>query len=132
MELTVRSVIDNNDGNEPEISITTVTADVKERADTLYLRYKEESEGGSVRTFITAGTEGIRLSRSGSIEWDVSFIPNEVSRTVYRIPPYAFDATVRTETARWTRLGSGHIIEFKYSMNIGGAEKAVKMKMTLK
>ncbi len=137
MELTVHSVIDNLDEHgladgEPEINIVTLDADVRESGGTLYLRYKEEAEGALTRTVITAGESGIRLSKSGAVVWDVIFSSGEVSHTVYKIPPYAFDAEVRTSRAEWVRSDNGHVLRLVYSMNIGGAEKSVKMKLTVK
>ncbi len=132
MKLTIHSTIDNKDGGEPEISITTHEADVRISADTLYVRYKEESEGASVKTLITATQSGIRLSKRGAVEWDVIFSSGETSATVYKIPPYAFDAEVITDTAAWTENNGVHTVRLVYSMNIGGADKDIRMKMTLK
>ncbi|MBQ7362840.1 MAG: DUF1934 domain-containing protein [Clostridia bacterium] len=137
MKLTIHSVIDNlNDSGlpdgEPEINIVTLDADVKVNGGTLYLRYTEEAEGAVTRTLITAHESGIRLSKRGAVEWETNFIAGEESRTLYKIPPYTFDADIRTSRAEWTTQGDGHILRLIYSMNIGGAEKSVKIKMTLK
>ena len=136
MKITIHSVIENTEGgrkiDEPEINIVTLDAEVKESGNTLFVRYKEESDGAVCRTLITASESGIRLSKTGSIEWEVFFTPGETAMTLYKIPPYSFDAEVTTKRAELSRTEGGYLIRLIYTMNIGGAEKSVTMKLTLK
>ena len=136
MKITIHSVIDEIEGGitvgDPEINIITLDADVRENGETLYVRYREESEAGTIQTVLTASPDGIRLSKKGATEWDVIFVSGESSDTVYRIPPYAFDAHISVQRAEKTKTADGYVIRLIYLMNIGGADKSVKMKMTLK
>lgn len=136
MKITVHSVIENREGgisvDEPEINIVTLDADVKKSDRTLFIRYKEEADGAHCRTLITATESGIRLSKSGAIEWDVIFTPGETVKTLYKIPPYSFDAEVTTKRAELSHTDNGYVIRLIYTMNIGGADKSVTVKMTVK
>ena len=136
MKITVHSVIENVENgvsaDEPEINIVTLDADVKESGETLFVRYKEEADGARCRTLITATESGVRLSKTGAIEWDVIFSAGDTVKTVYKIPPYSFDAEVSTKRAELTRTADGYLIRLVYRMNIGGADKSVNMKMTIK
>lgn len=138
MEITIHSVIENLDpsglpADEPEISITTLPVRLTVGDSGLVISYTEEQERTEIRTVITAEPDGsVRLERSGGVEWCVRFKTGEESSTLYSIPPYTFDCTVRTKRADVERDGNAVKIRLIYSMNIGGGEKEVKMRITVK
>ena len=131
----VHSVIDNLDDaglpeGAPEISETVSDGFLKIDGDTLYITYKEDSEGGRIISDITVSQEGVHLLRRGAIEFDVTFIEGKSVNTVYSIPPYSFDATVRTSRIRSEMTKAGGSVRIHYSMNVGGQEKSVRLKIT--
>ena len=131
----VHSVIDNLDDaglpeGAPEISETLSDGFLKIAEDTLYITYKEESEGGRIISDITVDREGVHLVRRGAIEFDVTFSEGKTVNTIYSIPPYSFDATVRTARIRSDITKAGGSLRIHYSMNVGGQEKAVRLKIT--
>ena len=135
-KITVHSVIDNLDENglavdEPEISITTHTGTVKNDGGILHLAYTETTDGGNVECHITIYPDGgVSLSRRGAIVSDILFCEGEECHTVYAIPPYKFDMTVYTRRIRSDMKEEGGVLRLNYSMNIGGQEKKVAMKIT--
>ena len=73
----------------------------------------------------------VSLSRRGAIVSDILFKEGEECRTVYAIPPYKFDMTVKTRRVRNELNAEGGILRLLYSMNVGGQEKTVRMKITV-
>lgn len=136
-EYTVHSVIDNlnevglPDG-EPEISITTVKGFLKRTDDALLITYSEQTDGGKVLTDIEISGDSVSLKRRGSVVFDVTFREGETVSTVYSVPPYSFDCTVRTRRIRNSITKDGGELTLLYSMNIGGQEKNVRMKISAK
>ena len=136
-KITVHSVIENLDDHgtmvdEPEISITTVTGSIKDDDGILHLAYTEDTEGGSVQCYIAVYPDGkVSLSRRGAIVSDILFGEGEECHTIYSIPPYKFDMTVKTRRVRNDLCADGGILRLLYSMNVGGQEKTVRMKITV-
>lgn len=133
----VHSVIENLDDaglaeGEPEISITSMDGFLKLDGDAAYITYKEESEGGRIISDITLTGGSCHLVRRGAVEFDVTFIEGRTEKTVYSVPPYSFDAEVRTKRIRNSISKTGGELSILYSMNIGGQEKAVRLKITAK
>ena len=137
MEITVHSVIDNlNDSElpdgEPEINIITLPCSIEASAGGARVSYREEGEGGAVDVSIEQLEDGaVMLRRRGAVEWDVAFREGETVRTLYRVPPYSFDATVYTKKIRIS-AEPNLVIQLIYSMDIGGQKKNVRMKITVK
>lgn len=140
-DFTIHSVIDNLDENgipdgEPEISITTergfLKAEPQESGDKLYISYNEEGEGGKTHTeLVIAGAE-VRLSRRGSADYDLIFKEGESCTTVYTVSPYSFDMRVNCKRVRNSLTRDGGVIQIIYDMNVGGADKSCRMKITAK
>ena len=136
-KITVHSVIENLDEggiapDEPEISITTVTGSIKDDGGILHLAFAESVEGGSVECHIAIYPDGkVSLSRRGAIVSDILFGEGEECHTIYAIPPYKFDMTVYTRRVRNELSAEGGILRLLYSMNVGGQEKTVRMKITV-
>ena len=135
--LTVNSVIDNltYDGipdGDPEINIFTADGIFNfrdEKAEMLYVETGEDSK--TVCTLYTSGSEVI-LSRRGSVECALTFSEGETTKTIYRVPPYSFDMTVETLKIRNSLSDMGGELQLIYMMNIGGQDKKVRMKITVK
>lgn len=136
-EITVNSVIDNlsDDGfteGEPEITILSSKATVKTEGDKTEITYTEESDGNKTLCTLTLDSGRVLLSRRGAVECDFSFTEGESCSCIYKVPPYAFDMTVHTLKIR-TSAGEG-VFELRliYLMNIGGQNKKVRMKISVK
>ena len=135
LEYTVHSVIENLDDNgliegEPEVNLTTVDGFLKSNGESLFITYQEMSEGGRILTDITVSDGEVKLSRRGAVMFDATFREGEEMTTVYSIPPYSFDATIKAKRIRSELTKDGGILRLHYGMNIGGQEKAVRMKIS--
>lgn len=135
LEYTVHSVIENLDDNgviegEPEVNLITVDGFLKSDGESLFITYAEMSEGGKILTDMTISEGEVKLSRRGAVMLDATFREGESVKTVYSIPPYSFDATLSTKKIRSEITKDGGTLRLHYGMNIGGQEKAVRMKIT--
>ena len=135
LEYTVHSVIENLDDNgavdgEPEVNLITVDGFLKSDGESLLITYAEMSEGGRILTDMTVSEGEVKLARRGAVMFDATFREGESMTTVYSIPPYSFDATLTTKKIRSELTKDGGVLRLHYGMNIGGQEKAVRMKIT--
>ena len=134
-KITVESVIEDLDPS----GITESSERCKGEYDAFFktedglftLSYREESEGGRVDTDITVCDDLITVSRTGAIESVFRFAEGMSERSVYKMPPYEFDAEITTVKIRnnLTRVG-GELVIF-YDMAIGGAKRRVRMRVTV-
>ncbi len=138
---TVHSVIDNLDDvgmpdGEPEISITTQVGFLKVEdmggTDRLYISYNENTDGERAHTELVVDGGRVKLSRRGSSNYDLDFAEGEECSTIYSVPPYSFDMTVFCKKIRNNLSRDGGYIQIFYSMSVGGADKACRMKITAK
>ena len=132
---TVHSVIENLDDKglvegEPEVTIVTVDGFMKSDGEKIYITYTETSEGGRILTDMTVSEDEVKLTRRGAVMFDATFREGKTESTVYSIPPYSFDTTLTTKKIRSEITKDGGILRLHYAMNVGGQEKAVRMKIT--
>ena len=73
----------------------------------------------------------VRVVRHGALESELVFREGESTESVYAVGPYKFDATVKTRRIRNTITELGGTLTLYYDMNVGGAEKSVRMRITL-
>jgi len=135
VSITVRSVIDNlEDGlavGDPEITVITSSGSLA-AADGIYiLKYSEKGEDSVTDCVLTVRAEGVSLSRRGAVVCDILFEEGEVCRTLYSVPPYKFDMTVKTRRIRSSLTDKGGELQLIYSMNIGGQDKDVRMRIAV-
>lgn len=140
-EFTVHSVIDNLEGGmpdgEPEINITTLEGFLKlerrDEGDVYYITYGEKDEyGGRTVTDIKIDGARVELSRRGAMDYNIVFEEGKSYSGIYAIPPYKFDMTVLTKKIRKNLSRTGGELQLIYSMNVGGGEKACRMKISVK
>ena len=93
------------------------------------ITYTEKSEGGEIRSEIICTDGQVSVIRSGAIESQLCFIEGEVHKSVYSIPPYRFDASVKAKRVRVNISENGGSIDLLYNMTVGGAEKSARMKI---
>ena len=135
--LTVNSVIDNlsdaglPDG-EPEINIFTTDGTVSVFDGGYLLRFTEEQDGGVAHTSLYVAPTRVRLVKEGAITSEMQFSEGEIFNTLYCVGPYSFDMTVRTKKIRNSLTEVGGELQLIYSMNVGGQEKNVRMKISAK
>ena len=129
-KFTVSSVIENGDGEPSEKSESEVFGTLKISEDSYGISYTEEGEGVSVKTFITVNADGVRVKRLGGIESDMQFKVGVAHASLYKIPPYSFDAEVTCEKICSDMRDSVGSLYILYTLKIGGAEKRVEMKIT--
>ena len=93
----------------------------------LVLSYCDVDEGGRTVTDITVGAECITVSRRGGIESDFRFAEGLAEHSVYKMPPYEFDAEIRTVKIRNNLTRAGGSLSIFYDMTIGGVKRRVRM-----
>lgn len=131
VSITVSSVIDNTENGLPvgeqEKTLITAAGSLTCEDGTLTLKYAEEAEGQRTDCTLIYRDGGVILSRRGSVVVDLVFEEGEDCNTVYSVPPYRFDMTVRTKKIRATLTENGGELQLIYDMNIGGQDKRVRM-----
>ena len=141
-DFTVHSVIDNlDDGGlptgEPEINIVAASGFLKlsrtEDGEIFNIMYSESDEDGA-RTVTDITVEGgkVLLSRHGGVDYTISFSEGEEYEGIYSVPPYSFDMKVFTKRVRSSLSREGGELQMIYSMEVGGAEKSCRMKISVK
>ena len=137
LSITVNSVIDNlsdaglPDG-EPEINIFTTDGTLALIDGGYLITFTEEQDGGSATTNLYVYEGGVRLVKSGAITSEMRFSEGEEWSTLYCVGPYSFDMTVRTKKIRNSVTECGGDLQLIYTMNVGGQEKNVRMKISSK
>ena len=137
LTLTVNSVIDNLDDaglpdGDPEINIFTTVGDLTVSDKGMKLSFTEDCEGQKTVTTLFVINDKVTLGKRGAIESDITFHEGEIYKTVYKVGPYAFDMTVDTKRIRCNMTRLGGELQLIYSMNVGGQDKNVRMKITAK
>lgn len=94
------------------------------------LTYKERTEGGDVRCEITVTDGEVRVSRRGAISSDMKFSEGVTERSVYRIPPHAFDMEIFCKRAKIQTKGREGRVDLLYSMTLGGESRSARMRIT--
>ena len=110
-ELTCRAVLDACDGG-------------------VHLFYTSEENGQKTDTDVYIFPDSARVIRHGAIESDFLFEEKKSTKSLYKIPPYAFDAEIYTKRIRKSEAGGAKELTVIYDMTVGAAKKSVKMKIT--
>ena len=114
---------------EPEITSSRAVGYLRFGEGDTVLTYTESCEGGRVSTEITVSADTVTVARSGAIESVLRFREGEEHSSLYAIPPYKFDVKVLCRRMRCDLTDTGGTIDVLYNMSIGGADKAVRMKI---
>ena len=137
LTITVNSVIDNLDDaglpdGDPEINIFTTDGTLTVGDRGMRLSFEEENEGQKTTSALYLLGEKLLLQKRGAIESDMTFREGEEFTSIYKVGPYSFDMLIRTKRIRSSLSESGGEVQLIYSMNIGGQEKNVRMKISAK
>ena len=93
------------------------------------LHYTTEENGQKTDTDIYIADATVRVIRRGAIESDFIFEEKTSFKSLYKIPPYAFDAEIYTKKIRRTEQDGMKEISVIYDMTVGEAKKSVRMKI---
>lgn len=96
---------------------------------TSLVTYAEEGEGGKVTTEVLVSGRTVTVSRKGAIESAISFEEGKIHKSIYSIPPYRFDAEVKTSMVKTEIYSDKGRIELNYVMKVGGSERVARMKI---
>lgn len=133
--LKIESVIEELDdaglASDSERTSATYDATVTEWGGATTISYAEVSEGGRADSLITLKDEGITVRRTGAIECELVFVEGERTRSLYKVPPYAFDAEIFTKKIRKNDARGTLDVTILYEMTVGGARKRTRMHLTL-
>ena len=137
LDLTVLSVIDNLDDfglsdGDPEINSFTADGTLTQTERFIKLTFGEMSESGEISSTLYITEDDVRLFKRGAIDTDMRFAKGVCEKTIYRVGPYAFDMEIKTKRIKCALDENGGELSLLYSMNVGGQEKNVKMKITAK
>ena len=134
MKFNVSSIIENltpsglPDG-EPERTGITVDGFYKINGDSYEITYSEMTEGGKVVSTIVASSDEVRVIRHGAVDSEMVFVEGKSHTSVYTVAPYSFDTVVTCRKIRFGLDKNGGRLDIYYGMNIGGADKSVKMRI---
>ena len=136
-KILMSSVIENllpsglSDG-EPEKTEIITDGFLKITDGGLAISYVEQTEGGRVAADIFIADGSVRVKRAGAIESDMLFTEGACTKTLYHVGPYAFDMSINTKRIRNSLTSEGGELQLIYSMNVGGQEKNVRLKISAK
>ena len=129
-EINVSSSIENV-GDDTETTESRASAEMVSDGHATFIRYSESGDGGEVSTVVKIAADGVTVTRHGALESVLVFREGESTDSIYAVGPYRFDATVKTRKIRNALTPDGGSLTLYYDMNVGGAEKSVRMKLTL-
>lgn len=132
MKITVSSSVINEGDPIPERTEESYVGYMKHSNDegALRLSYKSEENGVVTETLIEFFDSAIRLQRRGAIESDMLFEVGVTHASLYKIPPFSFDAEVSAKRTESSLSPFGGTLTLEYFMTIGGAKKDCLMKIT--
>jgi uncharacterized beta-barrel protein YwiB (DUF1934 family) len=95
----------------------------------ILITYSENSEGGRIDSEIEISGDTVNVTRRGALDSRLVFEEGKTHSSLYKVPPYTFDAAVTTKKIRKNLTREGGSLDLFYKMSIGGADKAARMKI---
>lgn len=114
---------------DPERTEITPDGFLKISDSETVIMYSEQTESGKVVSDIIITENSVTVKRRGAVVSDMVFIEGESHKSLYEVPPYSFDTEIFTKKIRNNMTRDGVRIDIFYSMKMGGADRAVKMKI---
>lgn len=134
-KINILSIIEELDdaGLTESSERTEVSAPVEicEIGALLTLSYTETSEGQKCDSLISIKDGAITVKRTGSVESEFVFCEKMSHKSLYKIPPYSFDAEIFTKKIRNNLTRGIGTLSILYDMTIGGGKKRVNMKISV-
>jgi uncharacterized beta-barrel protein YwiB (DUF1934 family) len=130
--LSVISTLGENGmrNGDAETNETTYKGKLTENGNTVTLTYRDSTEGGDARCEITVSGDEVKVVRRGAIASDMIFREGEVKKSLYKIPPHAFDMEIFCKKAK---VQIGHRegrVDLLYNMTLGGESRSARMRIT--
>jgi uncharacterized beta-barrel protein YwiB (DUF1934 family) len=94
------------------------------------LSYTELQEGEKIFSDVILRGGAVSVIKRGGVECDFEFSEGAHHSSVYRIPPYAFDAEIDCLRIRSTLTREGGELQLIYNMQIGGDAQRVRIRIT--
>lgn len=129
MSLTITSVLGEGENRE-EYTLTT-RGQLRMASGVNSLTYSEEIEGKKVHTTLTYRLRAnrVHLKKRGAMKSEIIFEENFEHSSLYEIPPYSFDMTVRSQVVKASLGADGGEITLSYFRTIGGDTAPVEMRI---
>ena len=135
MNVTVRSYAENLDEfgltESTESDTQTCPAQFIESGGVFTIKYMQKTEGGDYTTLITVKDGKMTLLREGAIAGVMEFSEGALTKTVYSVVPYSFDAEIETKRLRCSLTALGGTLELLYLLTVGGAKKRMRLSITV-
>ena len=134
VKIKIESVIENLGTSglpegDAEKTVTEADGFIHYTEDGVLLTYSEKTDNGDVYSDISYSGGEVCVKRRGALVSELFFKEGEEHTSVYEIPPYKFDAVVKTKRIRAALSDGSGVISLFYNMKIGGAEKSARMKI---
>ena len=134
IKIKIESVIENIDSSglpegDAERTVTECDGFIHYTENGILLTYSEKTDNGDVYSDITYSDGEVWVKRRGALVSELFFKEGAEHTSVYEIPPYKFDASVKTRRIKADLSETGGVISLFYNMKIGGAEKSARMKI---
>ena len=134
IKLKIESVIENMGAaglpeGDAERTMTETDGFIHYTDEGILLTYSESTDNGEVFSDISYSDGAVLVKRRGALISEMLFKEGVEHSSIYEIPPYKFDATVKTKKIRAQLSENGGTISLFYNMKIGGAEKTARMKI---
>ena len=113
----------------PEKTDTNPEGFFKISDENFNLSYREESENGPIICDVTVCGGTVTVKRVGAVVSEMVFEEGKTHKSLYSVPPYSFDVEIYTKKIRNSLTRDGGRIDIYYTINIGGADKNVKMRI---
>lgn len=123
-ELDGRGEVEDSDRTEQSAECF-----IREESGGIILSYSEKSEGGTVLCDITVFDGTVTVKRSGDIESEFRFSEGLLHTSLYKIPPYSFDAEVFTRKIRNNLTLDGGTLSLLYDLKVGERVSRMRMKI---
>ncbi len=121
------STVTQADGDVTELS-SLCTGCLRESRSGLLLTYTDQTEGGKVFNRVRISGDRVSVERTGAVSLSLTLESGRTEQTVYRVPPFAFDMTVTTESVTVTRKPNGGLcIKLVFGTVLGGAPQATEL-----
>ena len=136
-EIKIESVIENLDSaglpeGEAERTSNCVSGFIHYTDEGILLTYSEDNDGAAVYSDVTYSDGEVWVKRRGALKSELFFKEGTEHSSIYEIPPYKFDATVKTRRIKASFSDEGGEISLFYNMKIGGAEKNARMRIWIR
>ncbi len=133
VKIKISSQVKNEGDPIPERTEEEVLGIMRSDANegALRISYKTASEGAATETAMELYGSSVRLIRSGAVESNILFEAGKSHASLYRIPPFSFDMSVKTTRLENNLAHRGGSLILEYEMKIGGAKKLCFMHLSV-